>query len=221
MVGEPRGDQAAAGASHSRRALLTGGAAAATAALISACSGGKPLREKVSGGGKVAPADVEPLNALLDVEHYAVAAYAAGIPLLHPPQSKSAIQFLAQELAHTVQLSDLIHHAKGKPRRPRASYDLANDLCRPIHDRMPVILPPSAWPVWLGEVPATTDEVLALLKHVEQIQIHAYVATLPRLQGNGSRAVAASIMANDAQHLAMLRWQTGETPVPAALVTGS
>lgn len=27
----------------------------------------------------------------------------------------------------------------------------ANDLMRPIHDRMPVVLEPDAWPVWLGE----------------------------------------------------------------------
>lgn len=39
----------------------------------------------------------------------------------------------------------------------------ANELCAPIHDRMPVILAPAAWPLWLGEVPAGTDELRALL----------------------------------------------------------
>ena len=29
-----------------------------------------------------------------------------------------------------------------------------NELCAEIHNRMPVILPPEAWPVWLGEEPA-------------------------------------------------------------------
>jgi putative SOS response-associated peptidase YedK len=33
-----------------------------------------------------------------------------------------------------------------------------------LHDRMPVILAESDWPKWLGEVPATEDELLALLK---------------------------------------------------------
>src|SRR5205807_1934350 len=93
---------------QSRRAVLTGGSAAATAALLTACAGAKALRERVRAGGKVTPADVEPLNALLDLEHYAIAAYAAGIPLLHPPQSTAAVQFLAQELAHASQLTDLI-----------------------------------------------------------------------------------------------------------------
>lgn len=39
-----------------------------------------------------------------------------------------------------------------------------NAMCAPIHDRMPVILPPSAWPLWLGEVEADRRELLALLR---------------------------------------------------------
>jgi putative SOS response-associated peptidase YedK len=31
-----------------------------------------------------------------------------------------------------------------------------NELCAPIHDRMPVILAPETWPEWLGE--ETADE---------------------------------------------------------------
>jgi putative SOS response-associated peptidase YedK len=40
----------------------------------------------------------------------------------------------------------------------------ANDLCRPIHERMPVILPPENWPLWLGEEEASAAELLAMLK---------------------------------------------------------
>jgi hypothetical protein len=198
VEGDPCGDRAAAStrlSPHSRRAFLAGAPAAATAALISACSGAKPLREQVRGGAKVSLSDVEPLNAVLDVEHYAITAYAAGIPLLHLPQSKSAAQFLAQEMAHASQLSDLIHRARGKPNRPRASYDLG-------HPRGPA-------------------DVLALLKRLEQAQLAAYLKAIPRLSEGGVRAAVAAIFANDAQHLAMLRWQTGESPVPAARVTES
>jgi putative SOS response-associated peptidase YedK len=38
-----------------------------------------------------------------------------------------------------------------------------NALAAPIHDRMPVILPPEAWPIWLGETGAPPEELLALL----------------------------------------------------------
>jgi hypothetical protein len=189
---EPRGGPVAA---QSRRLFLAGGAVAAAAELLSGC-GGKPLREKVRGAGKVSSADFAPLNACLDAEHYAIAAYAAGIPLLHSQQSKvAAEQFLAQELAHAVQLSDLIRSGRGKPNRPRASYDLG-------HPRGP-------------------DDVLALLKRLEDAQLTTYLKTIPRLSAGELRGAVAAIFANDAQHLAMLRWQTGETPVPSALVTGS
>jgi putative SOS response-associated peptidase YedK len=40
----------------------------------------------------------------------------------------------------------------------------ANATVAPIHDRMPVVLPPEAWAAWLGAEPAEPDELLALLR---------------------------------------------------------
>ena len=40
-----------------------------------------------------------------------------------------------------------------------------SELVRPLHDRMPVILPYKAWPKWLGEEAANENELRALLKH--------------------------------------------------------
>jgi putative SOS response-associated peptidase YedK len=40
----------------------------------------------------------------------------------------------------------------------------ANELLSSIHDRMPVILAEADWPAWLGEVPATYEELKALLR---------------------------------------------------------
>jgi putative SOS response-associated peptidase YedK len=40
---------------------------------------------------------------------------------------------------------------------------LPNALTRPIHERMPVILPQPAWPLWLGEAETSPDQLLALL----------------------------------------------------------
>lgn len=39
----------------------------------------------------------------------------------------------------------------------------ANALLAPLHDRMPVILEPEAWPAWLGEAPAEPERLRALL----------------------------------------------------------
>ena len=38
-----------------------------------------------------------------------------------------------------------------------------NELCADLHNRMPVVLAPEAWPVWLGEEPADVPELKALL----------------------------------------------------------
>ena len=39
-----------------------------------------------------------------------------------------------------------------------------NDAMAELHNRMPVILLEADWPKWLGEEPATEEELLALLK---------------------------------------------------------
>ena len=38
-----------------------------------------------------------------------------------------------------------------------------NELCAELHNRMPVILKPDSWPVWLGEQPAEVPQLKALL----------------------------------------------------------
>ena len=38
-----------------------------------------------------------------------------------------------------------------------------NELCAELHNRMPVVLKPDAWPVWLGEEPADEAQLKALL----------------------------------------------------------
>jgi putative SOS response-associated peptidase YedK len=38
-----------------------------------------------------------------------------------------------------------------------------NELCGAIHNRMPVILKPEAWPAWLGEERADLEELKSLL----------------------------------------------------------
>jgi putative SOS response-associated peptidase YedK len=38
-----------------------------------------------------------------------------------------------------------------------------NELCGELHNRMPVVLKPETWPVWLGEEPADASSLKALL----------------------------------------------------------
>jgi putative SOS response-associated peptidase YedK len=39
-----------------------------------------------------------------------------------------------------------------------------SELCAEIHDRMPVILPPAAWPLWLGEDAGEPEQLKAVLR---------------------------------------------------------
>lgn len=173
-----------------RTALATGGVVGA--AVLAGC-GSKPLREKIRAGAHVAPADVPLLIALLDAEHYAIAAYTAGTPLLGSAANVGK-QFLAQELAHAVELSDMIKHAGGKAPKPPASYDLGH--------------------------PADTAGALALLEHAEHVQLQRYLDTLPKLSGGLVRAALLTIYANEAQHLAVVRGQAGKPATSGAFVAG-
>jgi putative SOS response-associated peptidase YedK len=38
-----------------------------------------------------------------------------------------------------------------------------NELCAGLHNRMPVVLGPGAWPRWLGEEPADARQLRAML----------------------------------------------------------
>jgi putative SOS response-associated peptidase YedK len=54
--------------------------------------------------------------------------------------------------------------AGGKPIKSFAIVTTqANDLLRPLHDRMPVVLGPERWDAWLGETAATESELKAML----------------------------------------------------------
>jgi hypothetical protein len=175
----------------SRRALLVGWASAAGTAVLAGC-GGKPLREKIRGGARVPREDVAVLNSLLGVEHYAIAAYAAGIPLLGGIGESIGRQFLSHELAHADELVELIKDGGGKSARPQAGYSLGD--------------------------PRTAAEGLALLEQAERVQLRAYLQMIPALSGGRVRATLATMCANDAQHLAVLRGHTGQMPTTAFAV---
>ena len=184
----------------SRRALLSaaGATLAGTAALGLAACGRKAKTGHQSVKKVAAPIqrlDVQILEQLLDLERRTVAAYIAGIPLLSHPDAKTAKQFLDEELAHTGELLSLIKAAGGKGPVRTASYELGH--------------------------PGNGAEVLALLHGLERAQIAAYLKAIPRLQPAPVRAAVASILANDAQHIAIIRMAQGMTAIPSAFVTGS
>lgn len=133
------------------------------------------------------------LNQLLEVEYYAIAAYTAGLPFLSRAERKAAKQFLGQDVTHASTLQGLIKQAGGKAVMPQPSYDLG--------------------------APRPAD-ILTLLHTLEGRQIDAYLQRIPALTPGKLRSTAAAIMANDAQHLAVLRQALGREPIPSAFASG-
>jgi hypothetical protein len=174
---------------------LTGSAVAGCAAVALAGCGRKssPTVSKVPAASR--HPDVLLLNRVLDIEHVAIAAYTAGIPLLPGLIQKAAQQFLAQEVSHAGELGGLVRQAGGKAHLPQASYDLGH--------------------------PRNSGDVLALLHALERMQIAAYIAVIPKLSPGSVRSAVSTLLANDAQHVSILRAAVGRDPVPAALVTGT
>jgi hypothetical protein len=176
----------------SRRRLVAG---AGTALLLAGCGARDPtahaLRTLPQGPRE---SDVEILNHALDLEYRLIDSYAGGIPLLSGFDKKAAQRFLGQELSHAGELSGLVKEAKGQPIQPRTDYGLPR--------------------------PGNAAEVLQLLHTLESGMITVYLDVIPRLAPGIVRASVASILANEAQHLAVVRSGQGLAPVPSAFVTG-
>jgi Ferritin-like domain/TAT (twin-arginine translocation) pathway signal sequence len=174
-------------AGSSRRQLLRASVAAGAAAALGGCGGSSHHHKR---HGPAADRNVGLLDHALGLERRAIAAYAAGIPLLAGSDKLIATQFLKQELLHAGRLIALIQAMGGRVQARSQSYDLGQ--------------------------PRTPRQIIELLHTVEQAEIAAYLKLFPELSGGALRANVATILANDAQHVAILRRALGELPVPSA-----
>jgi hypothetical protein len=69
--------------------------------------------------------------------------------------------------------------------------------------------------------PRSETQVLELIHRAEQATVRAYLDAIPKLTPGAARAAAASIVANEAQHVSVLRRNLGLDPIPSAVVTAS
>jgi hypothetical protein len=166
---------------------------ACAAGALAGCGGKHKTHRPIT--DLVADRDVTRLNGLLELERRAIAAYTAGIPLLEGADKRAATLFLRQELAHAGMLLALIRHSGGvaAPRAP--SYPLGR--------------------------PRGRDGILQLLHDVERAEVAGYLDAIPRLSPGHLRSSAASILADDAQHVSVLRSALGLSATPGAFVTGA
>ncbi len=134
------------------------------------------------------------LNRVLAADQEAIFAYTFAGPLLSHRAQRADARFLGDVNTHAGVLRALITRAGGRPHSPRASYPLGD--------------------------PRTEAQVLDMLRELEQGQIELDVSVLPRLASPWARTVLASILANDAQHMAVLRSAAHLVPLQGAFVGG-
>jgi rubrerythrin len=171
------------------------GAVGGPAMFLAACGDDATTPKAVTGPDESDEADVEILNGALDLELMAVAAYKTGAGHLRGQMLEVVKRFLEQEQAHADGLATAITDAGGQPNRPKSAYD---------------------FPAMRSQT-----DVLRFAVELENTAIAAYVDALPKLTKGDLRATAASIITNEAEHVAVLLDALGEDPIPSAFVTGT
>lgn len=139
-------------------------------------------------------ADADVLDALLAQEYAVLAAYGRLRPVLGAAERGLVDRIVAQERRHIAGLEVRIGQLGGRPSTPPLG-----QAGQPVHDRA---------------------GGLALVSRLEDRLIALYVDSLPKLSDRPTRAAAASMVANEAQHVSLLSAARGLPPVPAALVGG-
>lgn len=180
-----------------RRGLVLGGAAIAAGSL--------PLLLSVRDAFAEASGDAEILQNAINLEQVAVIAYDTALTggLLSPAALRVARRFRDHERQHAATLTTALTDLGGTP--PAPPKDVA-DVDKLVDG--------------LGEV-RTQADVLAFLIELELSGVAAYHDAHAKLVETRLLQTAASIMANEGQHLVVLRTLARADPIPSAFETGA
>jgi rubrerythrin len=181
---------------HSRRRFLRGAGVCfvgGSAVFLAACSDDEE-EVTTSAGVEGTARDVAVLNDALALELTAVEAYTAGTAWLKGELLAVGREFLAHEQEHANALTKAIKQLGGMADAQAMAFDAVGLRSQ--------------------------TEMLELAADLENVAIAAYIDAVPRLSTGNLRATVAQIVANEAEHLAVLRQALGERPVPEPFVTG-
>lgn len=190
-------------AQDSRRRFLLQAGGATFSGLAVAMLGGLSPRTAYGMEGKMhmegdmeaaMAADIRILNTAVAAEYEAIAAYQVGAEsgLLTPGVLKVAVNFQSQHKEHAEVLSNTVHKLGGEANEPKADYN---------------------FPV--GKL-KTQKDVLQFAAGLERGAVSAYVGAIPLFDNRKLSGAAASILADEAMHWAVLRNALGLDPVPEA-----
>ncbi len=180
---------------NSRRQFLRqSGAATFSGAAIALLSGVGSQAAFAGQSEKAAVQDIRVLNTAISAEHEAVAAYQLGAEsgLLTPPVLSVATKFQGHHKEHIDALSTAVTQLGGAPASAKADYNF------PVE-----------------KLKAEAD-VLHFAAGLERGAVSAYAGAIPVFDNRDLSAAAASILADEAMHWAILRNALGLDAVPGA-----
>lgn len=180
-----------------RTLLVRGGQALLSASAIAILAGCENMAATHAANAASTEDDVQILNTALGLEYEGIAAYQVGAEsgLLSKPVLDIAVAFQGHHKEHATALSDAVRKLGGKPVMPMASYEFPVD-----------------------QLKSETD-VVRFAAGLEQGAASAYYGAIPAFGNRDLAQAAASIMADEAMHWAVLRHALGENPVPSAFVS--
>lgn len=141
--------------------------------------------------------DIAILNTALGAELEAIAAYQVGAEsgLLAKPVLDLAVTFQGHHKEHADVLAKTIAKLGGKAVGPKAKYQFPTETL------------------------TSQADVLRFAAMLEKGAVSAYLGAVPLFGNRDLAKAAASILGDEAMHLAVLRNALGEAPVPGAFVS--
>jgi hypothetical protein len=181
-------------AQDSRRRFLRQAGTAAFSGLAIALLGGRSTALAAGTADEAVAQDVRILNTAIAAEHEAVAAYQLGADsgLLQPEVAKVAITFQGHHKQHVEALANAVRGLGGTDVRALEKYDFPTDKLK------------------------AQSDVLQFAAGLERGAVSAYAGAIPLFDNRELSAAAASILADEAMHWAVLRNALGLDPVPGA-----
>jgi rubrerythrin len=178
-----------------RRTLLVRGTQAVlSAGAIAILAGCESMASTKQASATSASDDIQVLDTALSLEYEGIAAYQVGAEsgLLTKPVLAVAMEFQDHHKKHADLLVSTIKKLGGTPVMPKSEYDFPTDSLK------------------------TQEDVLRFAAGLEQGAAQAYYGAVPVFNNKDLSSAAASIMADEAMHWAVLRGVLGENPVPNA-----
>ena len=177
-----------------RRFLRQSGTATFSGATIAMLSGFGSQAAFAGQGMEAVEQDIRVLNTAIGAEHEAVAAYQLGAEsnLLTPGVLNVALQFQGHHKEHIDALSAAVSKLGGEPAVAKMDYHFPVEKLK------------------------TEADVLHFAAGLERGAVSAYAGAIPVFDNRDLSAAAASILADEAMHWAILRNALGLDAVPGA-----